>query len=193
MENVSVNINSNHGVITAEILTERIHMRLFQKEDFEDALKIYSDKKLTRLFDFGKPLSNKEIENLVEKRAYVFSKKGMPLGIFSAFYIATEEFMGHFDILPINTPGIVEVGCILKREFQNKDLGLEGTKALVYEYTKALNSNGFCVHGSPIKKVIATTHPKNFAAIAILKSIGMARGKEGVRFGAPRIWYNYDL
>ncbi len=188
---ISISVSSESAV--AEILTDRMYLRLYQGADFKDALELYSDEKLTRLFDSGKPLSYEEVKNLMDERAYAFSKKGIPLGIFSAFCNSTKKFIGHFDILPTENPGIVEAGCILKREFHCKEFALEGIKALVFDYVNAFNSNGFHVQGLPIRKVIASTHPKNFPSIAIIESIGMVKEKESTRFGKPRIWYYCDV
>lgn len=188
MRKIAIDISFQDEGIVAEIFTENMYLRVFQEEDFEDAVKIYSDEKLTRFFDFGRPYSIQEIEKIIKERAYSISKKGIPLGIFSAFDLQSGDFVGHFDLIPINSFKTVEIGCILKREFHHKGLGLEGAKVLVCEYIKELNRRGF-----QIEKVIATTHPKNFPSIAILKSIGMNREKKGFRFGSPRIWYGYNV
>ena len=82
---ISILITKEEFLLKVEIKTERLYMRSYKETDFEDCVSLYSDEKLVKYFDHGKPRSRQDVASLIEERADKTFKNGKPFGLFSIF------------------------------------------------------------------------------------------------------------
>ena len=180
--------------VRIEMETQDIYLRSYEACDFQDCLRLYGDRKLTKYFDSGEPMSEDRVEILIHERATKFYSSRSPFGLFSAFLKSEMAFVGQFDFLPYEN-ATAEVGCILSRKFHNQGLCLDVIRLLILDYPIEVNKriHRFKCDGLPINRVIATTHPKNYPSKKILETVGMTFDTERKRFNSPRLWYSYIL
>lgn len=189
----AITISSISGKIHVEIETDRLILSSYSNEDFEDCVRLYGDERLAKFFDHGKPRSREEVSNLVVQKTLHFLEGSLPLGLFSIFDKIENKFLGQADIMPTEDPCIVELGCIFLRDYHNQGYPIEVCKCFMIDYIEHLNESDPFFTQNPIVKVIATTHPKNYASQRIIKNLGMTFDKAQERFGRPRFWYSYTL
>lgn len=188
-----VNVSSIQEKIHVEIETERLFLKSYSNEDFENCVRLYGDERLAKFFDHGKPRSREEVEDLIFQKNSYFLEGVMPLGLFSIFDKGENRFLGQADLMPTEELGVVELGCIFLREHHNQGYPIEVCRCLMIDYVDYLNRFHSFFKENPISKVIATTHPKNYASQRIIKNLGMTFEKSQERFGRPRFWYSYRL
>ena len=195
LQNTTIAFKACLNYLLIEIETSNLYMRSYEDSDFANCASLYGNEKLTRYFDHGKPLGVKEVEALVNQRGKYFSRNKQPFGIFSAFRKDTMEFIGQFDLLPMDRPGVAEIGCILHREHQNQGFSLEGLNAILHDYIPKVNSTTlfYQCEAIPISTVIATFHPKNLASRRLAEYFGFKFMKILPRFGNQRIWYQISV
>ena len=80
--------------IKIEKSTDRLYIRSYTEDDYENCLSLYSDPILTQFFDHGKPRTKLEIDRYIEKRGRFFLKKDLPFGLFSVFLSDRVTFIG---------------------------------------------------------------------------------------------------
>lgn len=171
------------------IETLRLRMRSFNSSDMPNSIGLYGDAEVVTFFDHGLPRSMEEVMALVNEISMKKMDKMSPFGLFSAFTKEENKFVGHFDIMPGENPGEVEIGYILCKKFHGQGYGTEIAFAIV-EYAKEITQRGYTVDKSPITSLIASVHPENIGSMKILEKIGMQCIREGVRFGGlPRKYY----
>lgn len=175
------------------IETQRLSIRSYKDEDFESSAMLYSHEKLTKYFDQGKPKSRLEVESLINNIGTKYFNMGEPFGLFSIFQKKDMAFIGHIDLIPIDEPGSVEIGCIFDRRYHNQGFCSEAVRAFIFTYIESLNNEGFKSNGFVINKIIATVHPSNYASKRIIQNIGMTLDKSEERFGHPRLWFSLSL
>src|SRR3989338_10678490 len=176
--------------ITVE--TQRLLIRSYQDRDFENCVLLYGDPKLTKYFDYGRPRSRREVLDLVEEKGKGPLTRNEPFGLFSMFDKASDSFIGQMDFMPAEGPGIVEIGCILFRQYHNQGFPSEALSFFIKEYVKKINDLGFSSNGAPIQKVTATAHPKNYSSQRLIKSLGMIFERQEDRFNSSRFRYYID-
>lgn len=174
------------------IETNRLIIRSYNQLDLDYCLSIYSNPRLARFFDNGKPKSTSEIEKLVQERGINNFSSGKPFGLFSIFEKKTNIFLGQLDFLPFNENNdIFEIGCIIDRPFHGRNISQEALYSIVHYYPVDLNKQ--FSSSIKIRKIIATAHPKNIASHRLIKFLGLSYIKTENRFNSERNWYSIDL
>ncbi|MFA6119340.1 MAG: GNAT family N-acetyltransferase [Parachlamydiales bacterium] len=188
-----INIEIDFSGLFITIETQRLLIRSYENEDFNDCISLYGDEKITKFFDHGKPRNGEEVKKIIDKKGRKYFLAGKPFGLFSIFLKDSMSFIGQIDLVPTKHLGIAEVGFILNEQFHNQGLGTEALKAILTEYIDEINQNKSlkCIE-LPIYKIIATAHPQNIASNKLLLKIGMNLDKIQKRFGQPRFWYSYS-
>ncbi|PCI77780.1 hypothetical protein COB21_02600 [Candidatus Aerophobetes bacterium] len=177
-----------------ENYTDRLCIRAYTEEDYEDSLSIYSDPELTQFFDHGKPRSKLEVDIYLEERSSGLKKRGLPLGLFSVFLKDNSIFLGQVDVVPTGDPGEVEIGWIFRKNFQSLGYCSEAVKSFLIPFIINLSERGVKVAGQVINRIIATAHPKNKASQRIMEKMGLTFYKDALRYaGNPRNWYEFNL
>jgi trans-aconitate 2-methyltransferase len=185
-----ISVTEQQGVIDVRIETENLIICSCKESDFDDCVVLYSDIKLTKYFNYGRPFTKEEVAQLFEKGRKYF-REGELLGLFSIFEKSTGEFVGQIDLFPTNETNVVEIGCILGRSHHHKGYAIEAINSVLIDLINEINERSRNRNHSFIMKVIATVHPKNTPSKKILKKLGMIFENEQFRFNAPRIWYAY--
>ncbi len=180
------------GVLVT-IITSRCLIKSYKTEDYDKCLSLYGDPLLSKYFDYGKPKTEEEVRDLIKNRSEEFQKERIPLGLFSIFDKFSGEFIGQCDLFPTGEPGVLEVGCILHKHYQNNGIGTEVVRALMHDYVVFLNMNGITYNGKAFEKVIGTAHPSNKSSNKLINKLGMAFEREEMRFGHPRGWFIYNV
>ncbi|MGH2611414.1 MAG: GNAT family N-acetyltransferase [Rhabdochlamydiaceae bacterium] len=170
--------------------TERLFICSYRDSDFEDCVSLYSNKEITKYFDYGKARTRHEVTSLIREKGSKYFSRGKPFGLFSIFRKNDMAFIGQIDLLPSDKEGVLEIGFILHKQYQNQGFCTEAVKALIFDYIEELNYRGFTCKELPINKVIATVHPENKSSIRILQKVGMVLDKIQERFNNPRLWYS---
>lgn len=176
-----------------EIETKSLYIRSYRHEDFENCVELYGDAKITRYFDHGKPRSREEVEDLIDQKGLKYFMQGQPFGLFSIFEKKENAFIGQLDFLPSDRPGVVEIGCILHRKYHNQGFPKELIRVFIMVLTDEINSTGLGIGKNSIETIIATVHPKNLPSQRTLEQFGMTFDRCEDRFGAPRLWYSYNI
>lgn len=177
--------------IRVEIETRRLYIRSYDARDYENCISLYGDEKLTKYFDGGKPRSKNEVENLVNEKGVKYFRDGIPFGLFSIFNKENMTFIGQIDLIPFDNKGTVEIGFILLREYHNQGFCQEATRAFILDYVNELNRSPFKFFQIPITKIVATTHPENYASKRVMEYVGMNFEKSLNRFNQPRLMFSY--
>ena len=185
-----ITFNCINNTVRVEIETERLYIRSYKDEDLENCIKLYGDQSLTKYFDDGRPKSRHEVIKLTDENGKKFFETGAPFGLFSIFLKSDMSFIGQIDLIPLDAPETVEIGCIFDRKYHNQGYPGEALRAFLFSYVKKLNHQGYTYHGMSIKKVIATVHPANKASKRLVHNLGMTFEKIEERFGHPRLWFS---
>jgi ribosomal-protein-alanine N-acetyltransferase len=190
-ECVSIRIAKSQCFV--EIKTKRLRIRSYHELDFENCVELYGHDLITKYFDHGKPRSRDEVEQLISSKVdkYFYSKK--PFGIFSVFPLDGINFLGQIDFVPTEEKGSFEIGFIFHRKYHNQGFCSEAVNAIIYNYTKVLNSINDCWEELPVNKIIATVHPENYASLRVIEKAGLNLDKIQSRFGQPRLWYSIPI
>lgn len=174
--------------------TDRLYIRSYTSDDYEDCLSLYSNPVLTRFFDHGKPRTKTQIDAYLKERGDYFFQKGLPFGLFSVFLKNNGTFIGQIDVVPTGEPGEVEIGWIFLKEFQNRGYCSESVISFLIPLIKELVNDNVEVAGKIINRIIATAHPENKASQRIMIKAGLSYYKKGLRYGGnPRNWYELTL
>ncbi|MBI3258991.1 MAG: GNAT family N-acetyltransferase [Ignavibacteriae bacterium] len=176
--------------LQVEIETDRLFIRSYKPNDFENCISLYGNEAITKYFDYGKVRNELEIKNLIIEKGYRYFSKGKPFGLFSIFQKKSMAFIGQIDFLPSEELGAAEIGFILHEQYHNQGFCSEAVKVIIFDYVEMLNNRGFECDELPISKVIATVHPKNQPSKKVLQNVGMTLDKIQERFGQPRLWYS---
>lgn len=177
-------------ILQVEMETQRLSIRSYRDEDFENCLALYGDEKLTKYFDYGKPRSRLEVEDLI-KRNCLYFKRGEPFGLFSIFDKKDRSFIGLMDFIPFDKSGAVEIGCILSKQHHGRGIPFEALRPFFFNYIDEFNRSQCNQKMIQMSKIIATVHPENLPSKKVLIKFGMTYDKFQERFGNPRLWYSY--
>lgn len=174
--------------------TERLYIRSYLSEDFGRCLDLYGDKEITKYFDHGQPRSPNEILDYVKERGRRYFDQGQPFGLFSVFLKEKDSFIGQVDLVPTGIPGEVEIGWILRKEFQGQGYCSEAVFGFLLPLIDKIRKMGFQSNGVVVNRVIATAHPENLASNRIIQKAGLSLYQTRLRYGGnPRNWYYLNL
>lgn len=197
---VGINAHTKEdGRMVVEIKTDRLIMKSYDDSELELSYTVYSDDRLTKYFDHGKPRTMQETKDLVSDIGHTHFNKGKTFGLYSIYIKDTNEFIGHADFMPYDgtyTPGIsnpdgddvgnyAEIGYIIKPGFHGKGYATEASKAFI-NLVKFSNR----MHGLNLKGLMATAHPDNIPSWKVLEKMGFVLDKRESRFGSERVWYS---
>ena len=194
MKEMSFLQDSKTGRLSIESFTDRLYIRSYLKEDFDQCLLLYSDKELTKFVDRGEPRNEKEIYEYVEERGDRYFNQGQPFGIFSIFLKENKTFVGQVDLVPTENPGEVEIGWIFHKEFHSKGICTEAVLNFLMPFVYKLAKMGYKSNGRLINRIIATAHPENIPSNKVIQKAGLVMYQTCLRYGGnPRNWYSLDL
>src|SRR5262245_1711163 len=140
--------------------TERLILRMFREEDFEQYALICADPEVTRYLGDGKPLERWEAWRQMAMILGHWHLRGY--GIWAVEERATGKLMGRIGLFnPVGWPGL-ELGWVLGRDYWGKGFATEGAaKALEYGFNEM-----------KLEKIISLIHPENRGSIRVAERIG---------------------
>ncbi|WP_257099106.1 GNAT family N-acetyltransferase [Pseudovibrio flavus] len=162
---------------TPILFTERLHLRAFEKSDFEELLALHSNASVNRhLIPEAPHWSKDRVRDMLDM--YLTDEK--QLG-FSQWRIETREqrFVGRAGFSLLEETAEVKLDCVLKEPLWGLGLGGEVCKALVNWFFE----NTYYSH------LVAEVHPQNRAALSILGSVGMEYRERRFESGQVRDYF----
>ncbi len=169
--------------------TQRLYMRPVDADhDLPECIDLYARKEENRLFESG-PKTEVETARYVDQFATRQFRNFPPFGIYAVFRKEDHVFIGHADLFTIDQEqmGDVEIGFILKKEFQGQGYGFEIALALKnYAYDLSL-------HHPRVKRMVATAHPDNVPSWKILEKLGMQFVGQEEKFNGLRKVYKLEF
>lgn len=159
-----------------EIVTERLHMRLFRPEDFEAHARINADPEVMRFLPPG-PMTR--VEAWRQMAQYVGHWQLRGYGMWAVVERSTGELLGRIGLLNPEGGLGFEVGWALARRAWGKGFAFEGAQAAVRHAFTAVGRD----------HVIAVIHPENVRSIRVAERLGGAREREAEVAGVPLVIY----
>jgi len=160
--------------------TERLILRMYHLDDFEDHFKLCADPDVMRYLIGGKPMSR--FEAWRHMAFLVGHWELLGYGYFAAEEKATGRFVGRIGFTnPEGWPGF-EIGWTIAPEFQGRGFATEGGKFLL-QY--AFNEMGR-------DHVISVIHPDNKPSIRVAERLGEKLEGSTEVGGMPALIYGID-
>lgn len=160
-----------------EIETERLLLRAWRPDDFEDFARISADPEVMRYIANGQPATRSHAWRAMAVFVGHWSLRGY--GLWAAEERATGRFVGRIGLWnPEGWPGL-EVGWLLDRACWGCGLATEGARAaLDYAFT-TLGAD----------HVISVIHPENARSIRVAEKIGERFERDYDFDGNPTVIY----
>ena len=160
--------------------TRRIRLRKFTNNDINLIYQLDGDADVMRYITLGVPKSIKETKEYFHKRILTSYSDENNFGIFAAFLIKNNEFIGWFlfekdkEVHPNlhNIKNAIEIGWRLRKEYWGRGYATEMAIELVETAKKMKRS------------VVAHTMIENQASIRVMEKAGLSFVKE--------FWGNYE-
>ena len=164
------------------IKTERLILRPWQENDFEQFARLNADPRVMEFFPWL--LSQEESNQLAKRICTAMKQQGWGLWAVSIPGIA--DFIGYIGLAPVNfvadfTPA-VEVGWRLAYEFWDKGYATEGAKAAIKYGFETLN----------LKEIVSFTAIKNKRSRNVMEKIGMHHSQKD-DFDHPKLAEGHPL
>jgi RimJ/RimL family protein N-acetyltransferase len=157
--------------------TARLILRRLTEDDVDHLVQLDSDPDVMRFLTGGWPTPREVIEKETLPRILACSTAG--LGYWAAIEKATGEFVGWFELRPLDQeddPVEAELGYRLRRQAWGRGLATEGARALVHR--------GFTTFG--LRRVVAQTMAVNIASRRVMEKVGLTLVREyHATFGDP--------
>ena len=145
--------------------SERLLCRYWQKKEFRDVLKLYSDPLTMKFVDDGTPLSEPDCHKWFEITTENYSARGY--GMFKlSLRDSPQSFIGCIGLVHPNKQVLPEIKYALIPEVWGRGYATEAVSALL-DYGRSVLSLGL---------VIATVHPQNQPSQRVLEKCGFLVG-----------------
>ena len=160
--------------------TQRLILRMFREEDFEQYARICADPEVTRYLGQGNALERWEAWRQMAMILGHWQLRGY--GIWAVEERATGHLLGRIGLFnPEGWPGL-ELGWVLGRDYWGKGFATEGaSKALEYAFTEMKQ-----------EKIISLIHPQNSGSIRVAERIGEKLVGSTDLFGHETLIYGID-
>ncbi|HZF13247.1 MAG TPA: GNAT family N-acetyltransferase [Thermoanaerobaculia bacterium] len=160
--------------------TERLILRMFRQEDFEQHAQICADPEVMRYLGEGKALERWEAWRHMAMILGHWQLRGY--GVWAVEERETGHLVGRIGLFnPEGWPGL-EVGWILGRSYWGKGYATEGAK-------RAL---GYAFQELNLPHVISVIHPENHPSIRVAERIGETLEGKTQLFGRDVLIYGMD-
>lgn len=162
--------------------SERLLCRYWQKKEFRDVLKLYSDPLTMKFVDDGSPLSEPDCHTWFQVTSDNYAARGY--GMFSlTLRAAPRPFIGCIGLVHPNNQVLPELKYALLPEAWGRGYATEAVSEL-------LNYAGSML---ALRRVIATVHPQNRPSQRVLEKCGFLTGIPRVNAdGTETLVYEYS-
>jgi RimJ/RimL family protein N-acetyltransferase len=160
--------------------TDRLTLRMFREDDFEQYARICADAEVTRYLGESKPLARWEAWRQMAMIIGHWHLRGY--GLWAVEEKTTGHLLGRIGFFnPEGWPGF-ELGWVLDRESWGKGYATEGARrALDYAFTEMGRD-----------RVISVIHPDNHASIRVAQRIGEKLETRSELFGHDVLIYGLN-
>jgi RimJ/RimL family protein N-acetyltransferase len=160
--------------------TERLILRMFREEDFEDYAVICADAEVTQYLADGRPLTRAEAWRQMAMILGHWQLRGY--GIWAVEERASKKIIGRIGFFnPEGWPGF-ELGWVLGRAYWGKGYASEGaSRALNHAFTEMGRDH-----------VISVIHPDNLGSIRVAERIGERLEGRAELFGHEVLIYGIN-
>ena len=118
--------------MTSIINTKRIVLKKFTENDVDLLFELDSDPEVMKYITLGKTKTLNEVKNKFMPRVMQSYKNGKDYGIFSAYLITNNSFIGWFQFEPDKSiKDAVEIGWRLKKECWGNGYATEALSSVV--------------------------------------------------------------
>ncbi len=149
--------------------TERLVLRRFAPEDWQDLLAVLSDEEIYRHME-GRPLEEDHVLHWLEQERRVrLTTPDQPFHL--GIQLKENDRLAGFVTLSLSEPFQASLGIVLNRSFQRQGFALEALRAVL----------GFCFEGVHLHRVSAQCHSQHEAACKLCEKAGMRREGEFVK------------
>jgi [ribosomal protein S5]-alanine N-acetyltransferase len=146
------------GMIVSPIETQRLWIRQFERDDWQDVADYASDAEVTTYLPEGR-------RTVEQTKAFVTENLGEPATAFAVVLKAERRLIGHMPFHPWFAPRTFEIGWVLNKRYHERGFATEAAAALLDYGFEALT----------LHRVIATCQPENVASYRVMEKIGMRR------------------
>jgi len=154
-----------NGVMEVLLRTDRLVLRRFSEADAEHLADLDSDPEVMRFLTGGAATPRDTIEKEVLPGWLEEYRRSPGFGHWAAVERATGEFLGWFELVPLNRaePGVVELGYRLRHTAWGKGYATEGSRALI---ERAFTEPA-------VRRIVAFTMAINTRSRRVMEAIGM--------------------
>lgn len=158
---------------TPRIETERLILRTYTNEDLKTVYVLITDPEVTRFFPKSYSVKKEDVLASLPRRLDKWRKQGFgQLGVFEK---ATGQLIGYVGLQYLDQTTEVEIYYGFFKKMWGRGIATEAAKAMLRFGFEEIN----------LEKIVAVTHPENYASQKVLTRLGLERG-ENQRF------YNVD-
>lgn len=148
-----------------ELLTDRLHLRIFRLDDFEAHAGICADPEVMRYIHAG-PLSPEEA--WWQMARYVGHWQLQGYGMWAVVERSSNQLIGHLGFLNPEGGHGFEMGWALARHAWGKGYAFEGARAAVHDAFTALNRD----------HIVCLIQPENARSIRLAERLGATPERE---------------
>ena len=165
----------------ATLETERLILRMFREEDFEQYAQICADAEVMKYLGQGKPLERWEAWRQMAMIVGHWHLRGY--GIWAVEDRQTGNLVGRIGLFnPEGWPDL-EIGWVIARRFWGKGYATEGARRALEYLFRELNQ----------QHVISLIHPENHSSIRVAERIGEKLEGQTELFGHKVLVYGMHL
>lgn len=164
------------------LTSRRLGFRHWREDDFELALGLWGDPRVTRLIDARGQLTAEEVRERLQLE--IRRQEEMGLQYWPFFLLEAGEFAGCCGLKPYEgDPGLFEMGFHLRHGFWGQGLATEAARAVI----------GYAAEHLRPGVLLAGHNPMNFASRKILQKLGFRHVRDELFSGTGMIHPLYEL
>jgi ribosomal-protein-alanine N-acetyltransferase len=164
------------------LTTRRLGFRHWRAEDFDLALSLWGDPRVTRLIDARSRLTPEEVRERLEHEIRAQEESGIQYWPF--FLLDSGEFAGCSGLKPYaGDPALLEMGFHLRHGFWGQGLATEAGRAVIAWAEETLHPD----------VLLAGHNPRNLASRRILQKLGFRHIRDELFSGTGQVHPLYEL
>ncbi|MGB0524513.1 MAG: GNAT family N-acetyltransferase [Flammeovirgaceae bacterium] len=161
--------------------SERLIVRQFTTEDYEQVYELNSDAEIMRYIFSGQPHSRAEARVYLDK-ILAFYPKNAQFGVWALELKASKDFVGLACLRPYEATNEMELGYRLAKKYWGKGLATEVSTAILHYGFQTLN----------LPHIMAVVVKENQASRNVLEKIGMTHKGAGFYYESELEYYEID-
>ncbi len=162
--------------------TERLLLREFVQEDFEELFRMNADREIMQYVGDGATRNYEEQKEELDRLILNYEKRP-GLGIWATLLKDTGIFIGGSGLVYYDNTSEIEIGYRMLKEHWNQGYASEASKALL-QY-------GFEQLG--LKKIVSSAHIQNAASRRVMEKIGLKFIDYRFHYGCQQAYYEMSL